>query len=265
MTETAQLDLDVLTEKFRHFNRFYTEKIGVLNNRLVDSEFSLTEARVLYEIANEEKNREGPSAQDLQQLLHIDRGQLSRILKDFESKGLIRRSADKLDARKKNLQLTRKGKNAFSKLNQLSQNTMRQLLSNLNESQQTKLVAAINDVEACLNPTPRKFDYQLRRIQPGDIGYIAHRQMLLYQQAYGWGINYEIIAAEILCDFVKNFDPLKEQSWIAEANGKIIGSVFLAKESDEVSKLRLLYVEAEARGLGLGTRLVEECINFAKQ
>lgn len=261
MTQTTQLDLDELTEKFRHFNRFYTEKIGVLNNRLVDSEFSLTEARVLYEMAHQE----GLSAQDLQLLLHIDRGQLSRILKDFENRGLINRSSDKQDARKKNLHLTQQGENAFAKLNQLSQQTMRQLLSDLNDSQQNKLLIAINDIETCLNQTQPKLEYQLRRIQPGDIGYIAHRQMLLYQQAFGWDINYEIIAAEILCDFVKNFDQLKEQSWVAEANGKIIGSVFLAKESDSMSKLRLLYVEPEARGLGLGTELVEECISFAKQ
>ena len=261
MTQTSHLDLEALTEKFRHFNRFYTEKIGVLNNRLVDSEFSLTEARVLYEIAHQS----GQSAQDLQQLLHIDRGQLSRILKDFENKGLIKRVADTQDARKKNLHLTQAGDKAFAKLNQLSQNTMRQLLSDLTNAQQSKLLSAINDLEACLKQTQPNLNYQLRRVQPGDIGYIAHRQMLLYQQAYGWDINYEIIAAEILCDFVKNFDAVKEQSWIAEANGKIIGSVFLAKESDKVSKLRLLYVEPDARGLGLGTHLVEECINFAKQ
>lgn len=261
MSQTSQLDLEVLTEKFRHFNRFYTEKIGVLNNRLVDSEFSLTEARVLYEIAHQD----GLSALNLQNLLHIDRGQLSRILKDFESKMLVSRSADKKDARKKNLHLTPQGKKAFSKLNQLSQKTMRQLLSHLDEAQKNKLLSAINDVEACLSDSTSSLNYQLRQIQPGDIGYIAHRQMLLYQQAYGWDINYEIIAAEILCDFVKNFHHGKEQSWIAEADGKIIGSVFLARETDEISKLRLLYVESDARGLGLGTRLVEECVNFAKQ
>jgi len=257
----ADKQLDLLTEKFREFNRFYTDKIGVLNHKLVDSEFSLSEARVLYELAHQS----ALSAQALQQSLHLDRGYLSRILKTFENHGLLKRKASSQDARRKSLHLTKAGETAFAKLNALSQSAMQELLSELSPFEQARLSDAIRGFEQALgfnHPSGQK-DIRLRDLQPGDIGFIGHRQMLLYQQEYGWNINYEVVALDILCQFVKNFDPKKEKSWIAESDGQILGSVFVAKESDKIAKLRLLYVEPEARGTGLGSKLVEECIRFA--
>ncbi|TQV85308.1 bifunctional helix-turn-helix transcriptional regulator/GNAT family N-acetyltransferase [Aliikangiella coralliicola] len=262
MNVESDNELEALTLGFREFNRFYTDKIGVLNSRLVDSEFSLTEARVLFELFH----NKGITAQTLQRLFHIDRGYLSRILKEFESNDLLVKKASPEDARKKLLYLSPKGQRAFEKLNHLSHQSMKQLLAKLARPEQNALLDAMHAIEQILGKSNDRYQqYHLRTLQPGDIGHIAHRQMLLYQQAFDWNINYEVIAAEILCQFVKNFDPDKEQSWIAEANGKIIGSVFLAKESDSVAKLRLLYVEPEARGLGLGTRLVGECVEAARK
>jgi DNA-binding MarR family transcriptional regulator/GNAT superfamily N-acetyltransferase len=252
---------DEQIEKVRSFNRFYTRHIGLLNEGLLESEFSLTEARVLSELAH----RGSVTAADLGRELGLDAGYLSRLLKRFDSQGLIQRSPSQEDRRQYLLTLTEKGLASFKPLNQASATQVAAMLSGLSVSQCDQLVQAMATVERLIGDGPEPDpSYTLRPHQVGDIGWIAHRQGLLYAQEYGWDQTFEALVAEIAAAFVKNFDPQWERCWIAERDGEVIGSVFLVRHSDEVAKLRLLYVEPSARGLGLGRRLVDECIGFAR-
>jgi DNA-binding MarR family transcriptional regulator/GNAT superfamily N-acetyltransferase len=245
----------------RRFTRFYTRRIGVLQEGLLGSPFSLTEGRVIYEIAQ----RDGATASELGKELGLDPGYLSRILRGFEEKGLIARRASEKDGRQNLLSLTSSGREAFEAMNARSRHEVGAMLTGLAVSDQARLIAAMRVVERLLAPgaAPRRA-YSLRAHRPGDMGWIIHRQAVLYHQEYGWDESFEALVAEICAAFVKNFDPKRERCWIAEIEGEIVGSVFLVKQSDEVAKLRLLYVEPKARGLGLGRRLVRECIGFAR-
>ncbi|MER9653725.1 bifunctional helix-turn-helix transcriptional regulator/GNAT family N-acetyltransferase [Mesorhizobium sp. M0152] len=245
----------------RAFNRFYTRQIGLLDEGLLKSPFSLTEARVLYELAH----RDGLVASDLVRDLALDPGYLSRLLKKFEERGLVDREATEADARRSSIALTAAGRKAFAPLNRDSHDQVQALLDKLPPAGQDRLVKAMGTVQRLLGDKAEpKVPYLLRPLQVGDIGWITHRQGLIYAQDYGWDETYEALVAEILAAFVKSFDPKWERSWIAEREGEVVGSVFLVRKSDEVAKLRLLYVEHSARGLGIGKRLVDECVGFAR-
>ncbi|RWA69442.1 bifunctional helix-turn-helix transcriptional regulator/GNAT family N-acetyltransferase [Mesorhizobium sp.] len=245
----------------RAFNRFYTRQIGLLDEGLLKSPFSLTEARVLYELAH----RDGLVASDLVRDLGLDPGYVSRLLKKFEERGLVERAASEADARRSPIALTPAGRDAFAPLNQDSHDQVRALLDRLAPADQEKLVNAMRTVQDLLGDKPEpKVPYILRPLQVGDIGWITHRQGLLYAQDYGWDETYEALVADILGEFVKNFVPQWERSWVAEREGEVVGSVFVMRKSPKVAKLRLLYVEPSARGLGIGRRLVDECIAFSR-
>ncbi|BCG74140.1 GNAT family N-acetyltransferase [Mesorhizobium sp. 113-1-2] len=250
-----------LIDAVRAFNRFYTRQIGLLDEGLLKSAFSLTEARVLYELAH----RDGLTATDLGRDLGLDAGYVSRLLKKFERLQLISRSTLVSDARQSSIALTPAGRNAFAPLNKDSHDQVAALLDRLPASEQDRLVKSMRTVQALLGESAEpKIPYLLRPLQVGDIGWITRRQGMLYAQDYGWDETYEALVAEILAAFVKSFDPKWERSWIAERDGEVVGSVFVVRKSPEVAKLRLLYVEPSARGLGIGKRLVEECIGFAR-
>ncbi|HEX2510248.1 MAG TPA: helix-turn-helix domain-containing GNAT family N-acetyltransferase [Microvirga sp.] len=245
----------------RRFTRFYTSRLGVLQEGLLDSGFSLTEARVLYELAN----RDRPTAKELAGDLELDPGYLSRILKRFEEHGLLERARSESDARQAHLVLTATGRAAYAPLNERSREQVARLLSHLSETDRRRLVGALSAAERLLQPDPPpRASYILRPHRPGDMGWIVHRHGALYGQEYGWDETFEALVAEIAASFIKDFDPKRERCWIAEKDGEIVGSVLLVKQSDEVAKLRLLYVEPRMRGHGIGKRFVEECIRFAR-
>jgi len=259
MAERAQ-DPDVLA--VRRFNRFYTRRIGVLHEGLLKSRFSLTEARVLYELAE----RERPPASELALELDLDAGYLSRILRGFRRRGLLERKPSRSDGRHSLLSLTRKGQDAFSTLDARSSDEVRALLEKLPAPERRRLIEAMAAIEALLGARPEhRTPYLLRPHQAGDMGWVVHRHGVLYAQEYGYNEEFEALVAGIVARFVERFDPKRERCWIAEKDGESVGSVFLVKRSKTVSQLRLLLVEPKARGLGIGERLVSECIRFARQ
>ncbi len=245
----------------RRFNRFYTKQIGLLTDHLHDSPFSLTEVRVLYELAH----RDHWTASELGQELSLDAGYLSRILRKFEDRKLIERQTSPTDARQSVLKLTTKGRSEFDPLNDAAAREIGAILDRLSVTDRDKLVRSMQAIEGVLAPEPSQEPNILRAHQPGDMGWVVHRHGRLYAQEYGWDERFEALVAEIAAEFIKNFNPKKERCWIAERHGEIVGSVFLVRKDDEIAKLRLLLVEPSARGLGLGRRLVEECIRFASQ
>ena len=262
-------DLDRRVEAVRRFNRFYTRKIGVLGAGLLDSPYSLTQARVLYELAH----RDRPTASDLVGDLGLDPGYLSRILRGFEKQGLLARVASAEDARQRRLALTALGRRTFAGLERTTRRQIAALLEPLPEPQQTRLERAMNQIEGVLggdNPAdadsaPAEPGYTLRPHRPGDMGWVVHRHAALYAEEYGWDESFEALVAEIAAGFIRNFRPARERCWIAERDGRILGSIFLVQESEDVAKLRLLLVEPSARGLGLGQRLIDECLAFARR
>lgn len=256
-------NLSEKVETIRRFNRFYTRQIGVLDEGLLESPFSLAEARVIYELAN----RKTATASDLISELKLDAGYLSRILRGFEKRKLIEKSSSKKDARQSILKLTAQGKKEFANLDQLSRNQIEEILNDLSLVEQNRLLEAMKIIEKTLGKSKENenFSYILRMPQAGDFGWVVQSNGSLYAQEYGWDEQYEALVAQIVADFVKNFDAKKECCWIAEKDGENIGAVFLVKESETVAKLRLLLVDPKARGLGIGKRLVEECTRFARK
>lgn len=250
-------------EAVRHFNRFYTRHIGALNEGLLESPFSLTEARVIYELALRQK----ATATELGNELGLDAGYLSRTMRDFEKRKLIRKESSEKDARQSILSLTARGLKEFENLNQLSRNQIEELLNELSPVQHTRLLAAMKTIEELLSAQPKEetFSYLLRLPQAGDMGWVVQSNGVLYAQEYGWDESYEALVAQIVADFVKTYDAKKARCWIAEKDGENVGSVFLVKKSETVAKLRLLIVDPKARGLGIGKRLVDECTRFARQ
>ena len=246
----------------RHFNRFYTRQIGVLNQGLLDSPYSLTEARVIYELAQ----KETCTATELGSELNLDMGYLSRILANFQKKGLLLKEPAPRDKRQSLLRLSPSGQQAFAMLNERSSQEINGMLEALSAPEQQQLVKAMRTVEALLNPQAQERPAVIiRPLQPGDLGWVVSRHGALYAQEYHWDISFEGFVAQIAADYLENLDPQKENGWIAEVNGENAGCVFLVKKSDEVAKLRMLLVEPSARGLGIGKRLVQECVRFARQ
>jgi DNA-binding MarR family transcriptional regulator/N-acetylglutamate synthase-like GNAT family acetyltransferase len=254
--------LETRIDAVRGFNRFFTRRIGVLREGLLHSPYSLTEARILFEIAH----RDDLTASDVSRELGLDPGYLSRILARFERQGLIGKARSETDGRQRLLSLTPEGKDAFSLLDNRSREEVAEMLGDLSEGDQRRLLEAMRTIEGVLSKGFKFSEpFILRLHEPGDMGWVVHRHGVLYAQEYGWDERFEALVAQIVADFINNYDPAKERCWIAEMNGEIVGCVFVVKAGDTVAKLRLLLVEPEARGLGLGTRLVEECIRFARR
>jgi len=245
----------------RSFNRFYTQRIGVLNETLLHSAFSLAESRVLYELAH----REEPTASQLARDLALDPAYLSRILRSFEQRGLVRKKRSPRDGRSALLSLTAAGSRALSPLEERAREEIAVLLRELPAARQGRLVESMRSIEALLGTEAQRGPaYVLRPHQPGDIGWVVERHGALYASEYGWDGHFEALVARIAGEFLEQNDPKRERCWIAERDGERIGCVFLVEGSARVARLRLLLVEPAARGLGLGGRLVDECIAFAR-
>ena len=258
----ATSDLSQRVEAIRRFNRFYTHQIGVLNEGLLNSLFTLAEARVIYELAHHEQT----TASALGNELDLDAGYLSRMLQSFKKHGLIDTQPAEADRRQRVLRLTQAGQDAFAVLNARSYRQIEAMLNQIAVEDQQRLVAAMRGIEDLLGAQPeRRVPYILRPHQPGDIGWVVYRHGVLYAAEYGWDEHFEALVASVVAQFIQDYDPKRERCWIAEMNGEIVGSVFLVKQSDSVAKLRLLLVEPKARGLGIGTRLVGECVRLARQ
>jgi DNA-binding MarR family transcriptional regulator/GNAT superfamily N-acetyltransferase len=244
----------------RSFNRFYTGKIGILREGVLQSPFSLSEVRVLYELAH----RKSTTAAELSRELGLDPGYLSRILRRFAQRGLVSRRRSGADGRQTHLTLTPRGGQAFAPLNRRQSEEVAEMLAQIGDAEQERVVAAMRTIESTLAPAPRPQAFVLRSHRPGDVGWVISRQAVLYAQEYGWDISFEALAAEIAAKFLRDFDPKFEHCWIAERDGQNVGAVFLVKKDDTTGQLRLLHVEREVRGFGIGSRLVEECIRFAR-
>jgi DNA-binding MarR family transcriptional regulator/GNAT superfamily N-acetyltransferase len=264
MTVMTVTDIDVerQVESVRRFNRFYTRQIGVLDEGMLASPYSLAEARVLYELAH----RDQPTAAEVGRALGLDAGYLSRILRGFQRRGLVESTPSAADGRQHLLRLTAPGRETFDTLDCRARAAIGAMLGRLPAPDQRRLAAAMATVEAVLAAEPDSREpYLLRPHQPGDMGWIVHRHAVVYAQEHGFDERFEALVAEIAAKFLRDLDPARERCWIAERDGGIVGSVCLVKESDRVARLRLLLVEPQARGLGLGRRLVAECIRFARR
>jgi DNA-binding MarR family transcriptional regulator/N-acetylglutamate synthase-like GNAT family acetyltransferase len=255
---TASLDQAVAS--VRRFSRFYTRRMGVLQEALLGSAFTLPEARIIYEIAV----RERTTASDLVADLGLDAGYVSRLIKSLEERGFIARRPSETDARQYLLDLTPLGRRAFGEINQRSDQEVQKLLAPLGARDRARLVAALSTAEALLAEERPQPQCTFRDLRPGDLGWVIHRHGALYAAEYGWDGTFEALVAKVCAEFVENFDPAKERAWIAELDSRIVGSVFLVRKTDEIAKLRLLYVEPDARGHGIGRRLVEDCIAHAR-
>jgi len=255
-------DLYRRIEAVRRFNRFYTQQIGVLQERLLRSPFSLAEGRLIYELAH----RGETTATDLRAQLGLDPGYLSRLLQGLKNRGLIDRRVSREDGRQNLLSLNEKGKKAFATIHVRSRNEIGGMLNPLSPADQNRLVKAMDTIEELLGARPeQKAPYLLRSHQPGDMGWVVQRHGVIYSEEYRWDEQFEALVAGIVSKFIQKYDPQKERCWIAEKEGENVGSVFLVKRSKRIAKLRLLLVDPKARGLGIGSRLVEECIRFARQ
>ena len=246
----------------RRFNRFYTRRIGALDEAHLGSPYTLAEMRVLYEVA---QAPDGITPKLLATRTGMDNGYLSRVLKRFEREALLTRQTSERDRRSVSVWLTSEGIHAYNRWLGSAQGAVEGMLGALTTVQKTKLTKAMAEIEQLLE-APAAGKIVLRGHRPGDIGWVVHRHGALYAREYGWDERFEALVAQIAADFVNNFDPGRERCWIAEREGEILGSIFLVKgERPGQAKLRLLLVEPAARGLGLGKRLVAECVAFARE
>jgi DNA-binding MarR family transcriptional regulator/GNAT superfamily N-acetyltransferase len=245
----------------RRFNRFYTRQIGVLRRNYLDSPYSLGEMRVLYELATGAR-----TASAIVRALDLDAGYVSRVLRQFEKKGLISRKPSKADARQSEIALTATGRKLYAPFDRKSQEKVAKILGRLAPSEQARLTKAMGEIEMLLEQRSEAAaqPYILREPKKGDLGWIVTAHAQLYWHEYKWGDPFEGLCAQIVADFQNKFDPARERCWIAEMNGENVGCVMLVKENDETARLRLLLVDPKGRGLGLGARLVDECVRFAR-
>ena len=248
-------------EAVRHFNRWYTQQVGALRGDLLATPYPLPQARVLFELAH----RDGVTAADLAATLGLDRSYLSRLLAGLEKKGLVLRARDKADARRQSLALTAAGRRAFADLDRRSRDEVRAILAPLAPERERRLLGAMAAIEHVLGAgETTEVPFTLRAHEPGDLGWVVSRHGALYAREYGWDASFEALVAEIAAKFLREFDPARVRAWIAERDGERVGCVFVVGESASVAKLRMLLVEPDARGLGLGRRLVAECLRFAR-
>ena len=256
----AELSADI--SAFRHFNRVYTRFIGTVTDSFLQTQYSLAEGRVLYEIAN----RTQPQAKEIGEALELDAGYLSRILTKFEKSRLVSRRPSKRDSRASDLLLTAKGKAAFRTLNTRAQNQARAILKPLEPGQRANFIGAMQTIEGIVVGKPQQpRSFTLRTHRPGDMGMVVSLEGAGYVEQFGWDETFEALVARIVADFIANFNSARERCWIAEIDGRHVGHIFLVQHPDQpgTAKLRLLYVDPSARGLGLGQALVAECIRFA--
>ena len=247
----------------RNFNRFITQQIGALGEGYLHTPYSLAQARILYELGH----GKDLTATRLCHELALSAGYLSRILEGFKNQGLIEKIRSEADGRQRILHLTALGKEAFALLDWRSRDEVAEMLARLSREDQKRLLKAMQTIQEVLDVGKNKLPelFILRDPEPGDMGWVTYRHGVIYAQEYGWDTTFEALVAQIVSDYVKNYNPGRERCWIAEMDGEIVGSVFVVQASQETAKLRLLLVEAKARGLGLGTRLVEECMRFARR
>jgi DNA-binding MarR family transcriptional regulator/GNAT superfamily N-acetyltransferase len=261
MTTSLAREFEARIAAVRHFTRFYTPLIGVFEEHYLKTPFSLTEGRVLYELAQ----RDATTASELAAGLALDHGYLSRILRRFGEAGLVAKKRAPDDARQSLITITAKGRKAFEPLDKGSRDQVAALLGKLSPTDQERVIGAMARVERLLGASkPAPNPIVLRPHQPGDMGWVTSANATIYAQEYGWDISYEALVAKITAEFIENFDPRRERCWIAEMDGERVGSVFVVAKSEQIAKLRLLIIDPRARGLGLGKRLVEECLRFAK-
>ena len=250
------------TALFRRFNRFYTKQIGLLSQGILKTRFPLIQARVLYELAQQKQT----TASALVDKLNIDPGYLSRILSNFEKKGLLRKHRSTTDSRQRILKLTNPGKKSFAELDERSRRVAEEMLLGLVDEDRHRLLHAMQTIETILDTRPKpSTPYLLRPHRPGDIGWIIHRHGVVYAEEYGFDETFEALVAEILVQFIHEHDPKRECLWIAEQEGERIGSVMIVDAGDQVAQLRLLLVEPKARGQSVGMRLIDECLNFSRR
>jgi DNA-binding MarR family transcriptional regulator/GNAT superfamily N-acetyltransferase len=245
----------------RAFNRFYTARIGVLRDGLLRTQHSLTEARVIYELGQ----REVTEVADLRREMDIDAGFLSRLLARLQTHGLVARERSTDDARRQRVRLTEEGAAAFAELDRRSAEEVGAVLDALSEDDQKRLVAAMRTVHDVLTHAPPTPGFVLRSPAPGDLGWIVQRHGALYAQQYGWDESFEALVARIVADYAESHDPRREAAWIAEVDGQPAGCVLCVRREDDVAQLRLLLVDPRARGRGIGARLVDECLRFARR
>lgn len=247
----------------RQFNRFHTRLVGALNDRLLASAYALPQVRLLYEIAQAPA---GPclTAADLARDLGLDPGYVSRLVAGLERQGLIDRRPDPTNARRLGLGLAGQGHAVFAELDRAAAEEMRALLAPLAPAEQAAVAGALTRVRRLLGDAPTDSPLILRDPGPGDLGWIVHRQAVLYHHEYGWDWTFEALLAQVVAAYVEAHRPGRERCWVAERDGEIVGAVFVVHHDDDTAKLRLLYVEPTARGNGLGHHLVDECLRFAR-
>jgi DNA-binding MarR family transcriptional regulator/GNAT superfamily N-acetyltransferase len=244
----------------RRFNRFWTAKIGVLQAGLLDTPYSLTEARVIFELAQSDAT----DLADLRRRLELDAGYLSRILARFRTDAVVDTRVSSEDGRRQVVSLTPTGREVFSDLDQRSSREVRSILEPLSAEDQQRLVAAMATIEDVFSSVPAE-PYMIRQLLPGDLGWVVQRHGVVYSEEYGWDQTFEALVARIVADYVDNHDPRRETAWIAEVDGDPVGCVFCVHRDDETAQLRILLVDPKGRGLGIGSRLVTECIRFARR
>lgn len=245
----------------RAFNRFYTSVLGVLQEGLLRTPYSLTEARVIFELAQ----RDASDAADLRRTLDIDAGYLSRILARFETDRMVTREQSGTDARRQVIRLADRGRWVFDMLNARSTHEIWEMLTTLTEEDQRRLVTAMGTIREVLEDSPRREAFVIRPPEPGDLGWVVHRHGVVYAEEYGWDETFEALVARVVAEYVDHRDPKRENAWIAEVDGEPVGCVFCVKKDDETAQLRLLLVDPRTRGMGIGARLVEECLRFARR
>ena len=258
---TADPALEHRVDAVRRFNRLYTRRIGVLEEGYLHSEFSLAEVRVLYELARRERATAGSLARELE----LDPGYLSRIVQRFSQRELLVRERSDRDARETFLSLTPAGRAAFEPLDRGAREQIRALLDGLPELEQQRLVSALGTLEQVLGERPADVGaFSLRSHRPGDMGWVVARHGAIYADEYGWDMTFEALVAGVVEKFIEHFDAARERCWIAERDGRNVGCIFLVRAGKRSAKLRLFLVEPDARGLGIGHRLVDECLSFAR-
>jgi DNA-binding MarR family transcriptional regulator/N-acetylglutamate synthase-like GNAT family acetyltransferase len=258
---TGAGEIEAQVAAVRRFNRFYTRRVGALGEGHLQSPYTLTEVRVMYEVAHQD----GITASELGERLMLDAGYLSRILARFQERGFVSRTPSVKDARQSHLSLTDAGRAEFATLNASAAGEIAEMLKPLGDEDRRALVGAMERIERLLGGRGPDAPYTLRTHEPGDMGWIVYRHGVLYTREYGWGKRFEALVARTAADFLEHFDPDRERCWIAEREGERVGSVFCTRLDDNTAKLRLLLVEPSARGLGIGRGLVDECIRFARQ